>query len=147
MEDEGRKIVAVLAPLPRRLAAALYELLLLGGIVGVGFMLPWILIGTMWGRIASGGWLFLHLFMLLGAYFVGCWWRLGATLAMQTWRLRLVECNGAPPGLRRCLWRYLLCWPSWLTGLGVLWAFVDAEGQFLHDRLAGTRVVLLPPKR
>ena len=41
MEDEGRKIVAVLAPLPRRLAAALYELLLLGGIVGVGFMLPW----------------------------------------------------------------------------------------------------------
>ena len=30
---------------------------------------------------------------------------------------------------------------AWLVGLNFLWAFVDPERQFLHDRLAGTRIV------
>jgi len=28
------------------------------------------------------------------------------------------------------------------TLLGILWALVDRDRQFLHDRLAGTRLVL-----
>jgi hypothetical protein len=27
------------------------------------------------------------------------------------------------------------------TGVSIVWSFFDAEGQFLHDRLAGTRLV------
>ncbi len=30
---------------------------------------------------------------------------------------------------------------SLLAGAGFLWALVDREGQFLHDRLAGTKIV------
>ena len=34
---------------------------------------------------------------------------------------------------------FLLCMP--LLALNFLWAFGDRDGQFLHDRLAGTRIV------
>jgi hypothetical protein len=30
---------------------------------------------------------------------------------------------------------------SLLAGAGFLWAMVDREGLFLHDRLAGTKIV------
>jgi uncharacterized RDD family membrane protein YckC len=30
------------------------------------------------------------------------------------------------------------------TCLSVLWVFFDKDRQFLHDRLAGTRLVLVP---
>jgi len=45
----------------------------------------------------------------------------------------------------RCWLRYALAWPSVLLfGAGLLWALIDRDRQFLHDRLAGTCVVLLP---
>ena len=43
------------------------------------------------------------------------------------------------------LLRYTLAWPSVLSGLGLAWALVDADRQFLHDRIAGSRIVLMPP--
>ncbi len=43
----------------------------------------------------------------------------------------------------RAALRYALAWPSLLVfGVGFLWAFVDRDRQFLHDRLAGTRIVM-----
>ena len=30
---------------------------------------------------------------------------------------------------------------AWLLVVNFLWAFVDPERQFLHDRIAGTRIV------
>jgi uncharacterized RDD family membrane protein YckC len=47
--------------------------------------------------------------------------------------------------LRQALLRYLLCWPSVLGVVGLLWALADRDRQFLHDRLAGTRLVVVPP--
>jgi uncharacterized RDD family membrane protein YckC len=41
--------------------------------------------------------------------------------------------------------RYVLAWPSVaLCGVGLLWSLFDLDNLFLHDRLAGTRVVVLP---
>jgi len=38
--------------------------------------------------------------------------------------------------------RYLIAWPSVLFfGIGLLWAIFDKDHLFLHDRLAGTKVV------
>jgi uncharacterized RDD family membrane protein YckC len=31
--------------------------------------------------------------------------------------------------------------------VGLLWALVDRDRQFLHDRLAGTRLVAVPPAK
>jgi len=83
----------------------------------------------------------LWLFLVLGIYFVACW-RNGQTLPMKTWKMRLVGAGGNPPGMAQALLRYLLAWPSLLAfGAGVLWVLFDRDRQFLHDRLAGTKIV------
>jgi len=83
-----------------------------------------------------------YLFLVLGIYFIACWTRGGRTLAMQTWRMRIVRRDGAPLGVGRAALRYALAWVSLLPfGAGFLWACLDRDRQFLHDRLAGTRIV------
>ena len=72
------------------------------------------------------------------------WRRSGQTLAMQTWKLRIVSVDGNPVSLRQGWLRYALAWPSVLFfGAGLVWALFDRDRQFLHDRLSGTRIVLL----
>ena len=84
-----------------------------------------------------------YLFLVLGIYFVACWSRGGRTLAMQTWRMRVVQRDGAAVGAGRAALRYALAWVSLASlGAGFLWACVDPDRQFLHDRLAGTRIVM-----
>lgn len=135
-----------LAGLRRRLASLLYEALLLLGVLGLTFMVPLLIIGVGWHYTPPGWAEWLYLFIVLGVYFLWYWRRGGQTLAMQTWRLRLVDADtGRGLSPRQGVLRYVLAWPSVLTGVGLLWALVDRDRQFLHDRLAGTRVVLMPP--
>lgn len=83
----------------------------------------------------------IYLFTILGIYFVVCW-RRGRTLPMQTWKLRLTGADGKLPGIGQSVLRYVLAWPSLMFfGIGILWALFDRDRQFLHDRLAGTRIV------
>ena len=85
----------------------------------------------------------LYLFLVLGIYFVACWSRGGQTLAMQTWKMRIVGPGGASIGVGRAALRYTLAWVSLASlGGGFLWACIDRDGQFLHDRVAGTRIVM-----
>ena len=85
----------------------------------------------------------LYLFLVLGVYFVACWSRGGRTLPMQTWKMRVVRSDGMSIGIVQAMLRYVLAWLSLLSlGVGFLWAFFDRERQFLHDRLAGTRIVV-----
>ena len=85
----------------------------------------------------------LYLFLVLGVYFVACWSRGGRTLPMQTWKMRVVRGDGMAIGIGQAMLRYVLAWFSLLSfGGGFLWAFFDRERQFLHDRLAGTRIVV-----
>ncbi|MFZ5555365.1 MAG: RDD family protein [Pseudomonadota bacterium] len=85
----------------------------------------------------------LYLVAVVGAYFVGFWCAGGQTLPMKTWRIRVVGPDGGAVSWRRALVRYLVALASLLLP-SLLWALVDRDGQFLHDRLAGTRIVQLP---
>lgn len=139
---------AELATLRRRLASMLYESLLLLGVLALTFMIPNLIIGVLW-QVVSPGWLaWLHIYLVLGAYFVWYWRQHGQTLAMQTWKLRLVQASsGEAIGWGQGWLRYTLAWPSLLLGgIGLIWAIIDPERQFLHDRLAATRVVLILAK-
>jgi uncharacterized RDD family membrane protein YckC len=113
----------------------LYEALL---IFAVAFFAAWLFFFASGGRDATRGVLRieLQLFILavLAAYFVWCWLRGGQTLAMRAWRIRLVDVT---PG--RAVLRFILALA--LLPVSILWALVDRDRQFLHDRLAGTRLI------
>jgi uncharacterized RDD family membrane protein YckC len=121
--------------LPRRLASMAYEAVLL---FAVAFFAAWIFFFASGGREALSGWprLALQLFIavVFAAYFLWCWLRGGQTLAMKAWRIRLVDVTP-----QRALLRFVLA--LLLLPLSILWAPFDREKQFLHDRLAGTRLV------
>ena len=126
----------------RRLMSMAYESLV---VFAVALFAGWAFYGAANGRLSgSVRYLFqLYLFLVLGAYFVACWSRSGRTLPMQTWRMRVVRRDGMPIGIGQATLRYVLAWLSLVSlGAGFLWAFFDRERQFLHDRLAGTRIVI-----
>ena len=127
--------------LARRLAAMVYELFL---IFAVAFFAAWIFFFASGARDATSGVLRrelqLFIVVVLAAYFLWCWLRGGQTLAMRAWHIRLVDVTP-----RKALVRFLLA--AALLPLSILWALVDRDGQFLHDRLAGTRLIdaRIPP--
>lgn len=107
-------------------------------------------------------------FFIMGLYFIWCWSRGGQTLAMKTWRIRLIGADGLRVPFLRAGVRYLLAWmwivpgliiaalvgaKGWMLALipaanFLLWAaaaWLDPSRQFLHDRLAGTRLVSVAP--
>ena len=162
--------VAGVATRKRRFAALLYEGLLVVAIVfATNFaLLPFVTphragaveslsVPALPERLA----LFWIVFAVLAGYFVWCWSNGRRTLAMKTWRLRLLTADGATVTPRIALLRYLACWigpalalaayvalsrvgygahAAWLVAFNFLWAFVDRDRLFLHDRVAGTRI-------
>jgi uncharacterized RDD family membrane protein YckC len=63
---------------------------------------------------------------------------------MKTWRIRLESASAGPVDRARAVRRYVLAVLGAATlGIGFLWAFLDRDGQFLHDRLSGTRLVFV----
>jgi len=158
------------ASLRRRLASLLYEALLLVALVLVASfaIAPLVSPGSAaTGRLAIpsalGRAVSLAALFALGAAYYGYSWSGGRrTLPMKTWKLALVTSSGAPLDLRRALVRYAAAWLApaaalgcyvllqphgfgalaWpLVALNWLAASVDRDRQFLHDRVAGTRIV------
>lgn len=126
----------------RRLASMLYEILLLLGVLSVTFIMPHILLGVFANRSVGPTLTLVHFGLVLLAYFVWFWLHGGQTLAMKTWKLRIVNADGGRLRPLQAVLRYLAAWPSvTLFGIGILWALFDKERQFLHDRIAGTRII------
>ncbi|HEU5315436.1 MAG TPA: RDD family protein, partial [Chloroflexota bacterium] len=120
--------------LARRLASGLYELLILAAVVLVATF-PFL---AVFGD-STQGWrrhvLQLWVLLVCGAYFTWFWTRGGQTLPMKTWNLRLVRHDGGPVNTGRAMHRYLLAVLGLVAaGIGFLWALVDRDRQFLHDR-------------
>ena len=67
---------------------------------------------------------------------------------MRAWRLRVERESGEPLDARTGILRFLGGLLSVATGgIGLLWLWVDRDELTWHDRLAGTRVVVLPKSR
>lgn len=85
-----------------------------------------------------------YLLTVMGVYFIWFWTHGGQTLAMQTWKLRIVDTKGNGITKKQAITRYLLAliaYPFFL--IGFIWMFFDRDRQFLHDRIAGTRIIKL----
>lgn len=130
------------APLRIRLASLFYELLLTATILAFGFLLPQTVFSSFAHTVVPSSLQWLHIYLLLMAYFGWQWSGGRRTLAMKTWRLRLVTEDGTPLAPTQAVMRYFWAWPSLLLGgVGILWALIDRDGRFLHDRLARTHLI------
>ena len=144
------------------LAAAVYQ-----GLFQLVTQLP---VDRLSGIPAARIGMFIWLMLIIAGYFGLCWKRGGQTLAMKTWRIRLVDpVSNQSPDWRAIAIRFgvgLVCFgpvlplwfaarldPAWVPfarlslAWGVLpfaWAYMDRDKQFLHDRLAGTRLLFAP---
>jgi len=158
------------ASLARRLGALLYEALLLVAmalIAGFAF-LP--LISQAMSTAAAPSvpppfartMLFCALAGLAALYYTWCWSEGRRTLPQKTWRIRIVGEDLRPIARRTALLRYLAAWIGPAAALALYaalpaspfrryallmavvnyaFALVDHDRRFLHDRVAGTRVV------
>lgn len=168
LRDAQRPPAPAIASLARRLASLLYEGLIVAAILFAATFAS-ALVGIARFEGLARNLFQTYLLLVLGGYFVWCWCRGGQTLPMRAWRLRLVQSNGAPVKPMRAVTRYLLATSAfapagvgaamlwldtraplgWLalapSALTLLWSLVDPQRQFLHDRLAGTRIVNAAP--
>lgn len=123
--------------LPRRLACLAYEALLLTAVLfvaGAPVVALTLKFPTQWAQPL----IWVYWLLVAGGYFT-VFWRRGQTLAMKTWHIRLESKNGARPSASQAVKRYLLAGLLFPISWG--WAIFAADGQYLHDRLAGTRLV------
>jgi uncharacterized RDD family membrane protein YckC len=158
---------AASAPTPslrRRLAAFVYEGVLLFGVVVIAGLLYAALTQQRHALQGQTG-LQAVLFIVIGLYFIVFWTRGGQTVAMRAWQVRLVAADGQPVRAWRALARYLASWLWFLPALlaarvaglqsafevfglltvgaiaYALLAFAHPQRQFWHDALCGTRLV------
>jgi uncharacterized RDD family membrane protein YckC len=156
----------------RRVSCCLYEQLVLLGVIAFTFLVPNLGLGILFG-VSLPSWLtFVYLYSVLGIYFVWYWTKSGQTLAMQTWRIRMIAANGFNLTRRQAIWRYVYgslwivpcVFLQWIFHLEkwqiiemlfavalFIWPlsiFLDRRStslrQSLPDRLANSRLVELP---
>lgn len=152
--------------LRRRLACWVYEGMLLFAVVFISGYLFSALTQTKHALENRHG----HqafVFLVLGVYFSWLWAK-GQTLAMKTWHIRVVDTHGRPltqlHALKRYLWSWLWVLPplavsKWVGvstaeasvlfgGWVLIWALLSRfhhQNQYLHDVLAGTRLIKATP--
>jgi len=131
----------------RRLAAGCYDALLLGALWMAATLA---VVAVRGGQPMPAGEPGYQLLLLVVAalFFITSWLRGGQTLGMRAWRLRVERESGEALDARAGLLRFLGGLLSVATGgIGLLWLWFDRDELTWHDRLAGTRVVVLPKSR
>ena len=162
-ETQSFANLAATPSLKRRLLSMTYEAMLLFAVVFIADYLFDALTQSRHAlmlRHVRQAWLY----TVLGVYFIWFWMHGGQTLAMKTWRIRLVGPDGSRLAIGRAVARYLLLWIFVLPTLAILaalgiggwiavialglalvvppfYVFVDRERQFIHDRLLATRLI------
>jgi len=152
--------------LKRRMACWLYEGMLLFAVIFIAGYLFSTLSQTRYALDNRHG-LQAFVFLVLGIYFTWFWHK-GQTLAMKTWRIRVVDSHGKSLTQKQAFIRYIFSWVWFLpplciaglfshTGLDSLlmlaawvavWALLtqfQAQGHFWHDIWAGTRLIRFDP--
>lgn len=146
--DPQQKVAGAISPPGTRVAAAAIDHLLLGGVDVVVIYLT-----TRIAALTMGEWTALppapmlsFLVMLKLSYFAAFTAVGGQTIGKMALRLRVVAADRTPVDGPMAVKRACAGAVSALTlGLGYVPAFFDTERRTLHDRLAGTLVVALPP--
>ena len=121
-------------------------------------------IATQMKHAMEGRHLLMAVLFVVGGIYFAWFWSHGQTLAMRSWKIRVVDRHGRKLTQGRALLRYVFCW-IWVlpplaafesrlvsggavtvlcAGWVAFWALLSRlhpERQFWHDAAAGTRLV------
>ena len=123
--------------LARRLAAFVYEGVLLFGVVMIAGL---VYSGLTQQRHALQGrfGLMAFLFLVLGLYFSWFWSRGGQTVAMKAWHIRLLAADGTPVSQMRAGARYVLSWLWFLPATAAVYgAGLHGRGEIVTAMVTG----------
>ncbi len=140
------------SPIWRRIAALVYDTLIL---LAISFMYGATLtaIAVKSGHEPEGyqpmfssplfllGWLF-----CLISFYCWFWHKSGQTLGMRTWRIKLVQntVGASPPTWKQCILRSIISPMVILClGIGYWYQWLNKDQLSLHDKLTGTRVIVI----
>ncbi len=126
--------------LPRRLAAILYDALLLATLL---FFASFVVVIPL--KLHPEHHLFIayqgYLFTLSFLFFAWSWTHGGQTLGMKAWKFRVTCLDGSGISWKSAFVRFVVAVVSWVPcGLGYIWAVFDPENRTWHDRASGTRL-------
>jgi uncharacterized RDD family membrane protein YckC len=110
----------------RRIALNLYEMLVLFGVLAFAFLVPHLIIGVVFEVTAPSAILMAHMYLVLAFYFMWYWTKTGQTLAMQTWRIQLVNEDGDIMKRSQALMRF---------AIGSLWLIPAALILFINIKM------------
>jgi len=131
----------------RRLAAMVYDLILLFGMLLLAVTLVVIPYEGLTGdEFPSKGWIFhfhqIYLLCVIAGFHIYFWVRAGQTLGMRAWRFRLLRDDAQPLTVMDACKRF--AWAAvTLAPLGLLPMLLDPQRRSLYDRLSHTRPVML----
>lgn len=136
------------ASLLRRLAAIVYDVCLLFGVLFVASLAALPFTGDDPNR-AHHPLFTIYIFMATFFFFGWFWTHGGQTLGMRAWRVRVVRHDdGAPITWMQAVLRFLMAIASWLVGgLGFLWSLFDKERRAWHDIYSESVLIVLPKKQ
>ena len=144
----------------RRIAAMLYDTMLMFGVLFSATLIPSLVLTQDAVKavkneevvhelhpLMTGLPFQLYLLTLWVIFFCWFWHKNGQTLGMQAWRLKIEDINGSNISILQCLMRLLGASISVLClGAGYWWIWIDKEGRSWHDHWSASRVSLIPKK-
>ena len=101
-------------------------MLVLFGVLAFAFLVPHLIIGVVFEVTAPSAILMAHMYLVLAFYFMWYWTKTGQTLAMQTWRIQLVNVDGAIMKRSQALMRF---------AIGSLWLIPAALILFINIKM------------
>lgn len=130
------------ASLIKRLMAMLYDFML---ILAIWVVTGFVAVALNDGEAVEGPLFKTALFCITFLFFGFFWTRLGQTLGMQAWRLRVQTLDGYRLTWSRALMRFMLAIISFIPlGMGYIWMLFSDEKLTWHDKLSETCIVQLP---
>ena len=138
----------------RRMAAIIYDSVLVAALVAAAFTLVYLPLAAGFGlenikdyplyQTAMTIWMFT---VAIG-FHLWFWTHGGQTLGMRAWRIMLFSSDGRSPSLKQAVVRYAVAVVSLAAfGLGFLWILIDSQKHAWHDIASGTRLVLVDPNK
>lgn len=129
----------------RRMGAVIYDALLLLAVMFFATALALEVNGGLPPNDNTGLLLYRWYLILVSLlFYVGFWTHGGQTLGMRAWKFKVCDMKYANIGWGRAAGRFVAAVLSWAClGLGFLWCLFDREQLSWHDRLSGTRLIMV----